>query len=166
MTAPQYIRAETAHLQEERRRRLEEQRQERERRQYEANIKALLERQEALIKPAVAFIRQDAGTDASPWTGDPEPDFAMGVPVHLAGKPYAVICPVAARIPALRRRLAKLVLIVASERERQRVAAQAGPGQRIVVLEPEPAAPAVPQQTRQNTVTVHQAVTRMLGRAL
>jgi hypothetical protein len=56
------------------------------------------------------------------------------------------------------------VLLVGSEQERQRVAAQAHAGQRIVVLKPEPA-PDIPQQRERSvsTMTVRQAATRTLG---
>ncbi|MFF4145948.1 hypothetical protein ACFY0A_32370 [Streptomyces sp. NPDC001698] len=156
-TAPQYARAEAVHLE-------AAQRREREERQHQAHIQALLDRQSALTNPAVKFVRQDADTYLTPVVGEPSPDFAMGIPVHLAGEPYAVICPVAGRVPSVRSRLSRLVLLVASEQERQRIAAQARPEQRIVVLQPEPAAaPSVPQQAQPGTITVRQAVTRMLG---
>ncbi|MFC9620064.1 hypothetical protein ACFTXM_08725 [Streptomyces sp. NPDC056930] len=95
---------------------------------------------------------------------DGTPEFAMGVPVYVRGEPYAVICPVASRVPALRRSLAPLVLFAASERERSRIAAQADPGQRVEVLAAElpPAAP-VPTQREQGGLTVKQAVNRMFG---
>ncbi|MFB7852780.1 competence protein CoiA family protein [Streptomyces sp. NPDC056053] len=132
-------------------------------REHMAAIEALLQRQKALAKPVVEFIFHEAGVypNAGP---DGIPEFAMGVPVYVRGEPYAVICPVASRVPALRRRLAPLVLFAASERERNRIAAQADPGQRIEVLAVElpPAAPATPQ-LEQGALTVKQAVNRMFG---
>ncbi|GAA5216836.1 competence protein CoiA family protein [Streptomyces thinghirensis] len=155
-TAPQYIRQESVHV-------AETARQEQERQQHEAAINALLERQEALKRPSVEFVYQETGV--SPHVAKAgTPEFAMGVPVYVRGEPYAIICPVASRVPALRRRLSRLILLAASERERQRIAAQAGPGQRIVALQPDQAAkPSVPQQVQPDTVTVRQAVTRMFG---
>ncbi|MFJ9026555.1 hypothetical protein ACIRPU_42430 [Streptomyces sp. NPDC102259] len=88
-----------------------------------AAIEALLQRQKALIKPVTEFIYHEAGTYPS-VARDASPEFAMGVPVHGRGKTYAVICPVASRVPALRRRLALLVLFAASERERSRILAR------------------------------------------
>ncbi|MFE5631999.1 competence protein CoiA family protein [Streptomyces sp. NPDC056543] len=128
-----------------------------------AAIEALLQRQKALVKPVVEFVFHEAGT--SPDVGrDGIPEFAMGVPVYVRGKPYAVICPVAGRVPALRHRLAPLVLFAATERERGRIAAAAAPGQRVEVLAVDlsPTAP-VPAQGEQGGITVKQAVNRMLG---
>lgn len=130
-----------------------------------AAIEALLQRQKALVKPVVEFVYHEAGTYPS-VAREGSPEFAMGVPVYVHGKPHAVICPVASRLPALRRRLASLVFFAASERERSRIAAQAAPGQRIEVLPVElPAAspPAVLPQRDQGGLTVRQAVNRMLG---
>ncbi|MEU4360206.1 competence protein CoiA family protein [Streptomyces virginiae] len=130
-----------------------------------AAIEALLQRPKALVKPVVEFVFQQTG--ASPNVArDGCPEFAMGVPVYVRGKPYAVICPVASRVPALRRRLAPLVLFAASERERSRIAAQAAPGQRVEVLAvelPSTLPPAVPPQRAQGSLTIKQAVNRMLG---
>ncbi|MEV5988469.1 competence protein CoiA family protein [Streptomyces sp. NPDC052051] len=131
--------------------------------QHLAAIEALLQRQEALTKPVVEFVYHEAGS--YPFVADSgSPEFAMGVPVYVSGKPYAVICPVAGRVPALRRRLAPLLLFAASERERGRIAAQAAPGQRIEVLTaPLPAAQPAPPQREPDTLTVRQAVSGMLG---
>ncbi|WP_432088507.1 competence protein CoiA family protein [Streptomyces sp. bgisy095] len=129
-----------------------------------AAIEALLQRQKALVKPVVEFIYHDAGTYPTvAESGTPE--FAMGVPVYVNGRPHAVICPVASRIPALRNRLAPLVLFAASEKERSRIAAQAAPGQRVELIPVElPPAPAVVAPRReQGSLTVKQAVNRMLG---
>ncbi|WP_331721793.1 competence protein CoiA (plasmid) [Streptomyces sp. NBC_01102] len=132
-------------------------------REHMAAIEALLQRQKALVKPVVEFVFHEAGV--YPNVGrDGSPEFAMGVPVYVRGEPYAVICPVASRVPALRRRLAPLVLFAASERERGRIAAQADPGQRVEVLAVElPPAEPVPAQREQGTLTVKEAVNRMFG---
>ncbi|MCX5264938.1 competence protein CoiA family protein [Streptomyces sp. NBC_00199] len=133
--------------------------------EHVAAIEALLQRQKALIKPVTEFIYHEAGAYPS-VARDGSPEFAMGVPVHLGGKPYAVICPVASRVPALRRRLAPLVLFAASERERSRILAQAAPGQRIEVLTAAvtpTSTPEVPPQPAQGGLTVRQAVNRMFG---
>ncbi|UUU21205.1 competence protein CoiA family protein [Streptomyces sp. DSM 40750] len=141
-TAPQYVRAEAAYR---------EERDHREQGRWEAEwhqaaIHALRQRQAALQRPVVEFVYQEAG--AYPKVAKAgTPEFAMGLPVYIRGEPYAVICPVASRIPALRNRLAPLVLFVASEGERQRIATQARPGQRIEALDGhQPTPPPVPQQ--------------------
>ncbi|MER8236991.1 hypothetical protein [Streptomyces sp. NPDC094049] len=133
------------------------------RQRHMAAIEALLQRQEALVKPVVEFVFHSAG--AYPAVGDDGlPEFAMGVPVYVRGKPYAVICPVANRVTDLRDALAPLVLFAATEGERSRIAAQAAPGQRIEVLTVElPPAPPVPAQREQGGLTVKEAVNRMFG---
>ncbi|GAB2799602.1 hypothetical protein GCM10027073_34410 [Streptomyces chlorus] len=89
-------------------------------REHLAAIEALLQRQKALVKPVVEFVYREAGTYPK-VAQNGTPEFAMGVPVYVKGKPYAVICPVASRIPALRSSLAPLVLFAATERERNRI---------------------------------------------
>ncbi|MEU3430558.1 competence protein CoiA family protein [Streptomyces gardneri] len=132
-------------------------------REHMAAIEALLQRQKALVKPVVEFVFHEAR--AYPKVGsDGIPEFAMGVPVYVRGKPYAVICPVAGRVPALRDALVPLVLFAATERERDRIAAQAAPGQRVEVLAAElPATSPVPAQREQGGLTIKQAVNRMFG---
>lgn len=170
-TAPQYAQQEAAHLeeedrrkrleQEEKRRLLDEERirwehlQEHRRREaseraeaqsdHAAAIHALRERQAALEKPAFEFIRRETGVHPFVEDGGAA-EFAMGVPVYVGMTPYGVICPVASRVAAIRDRLAALVVFVASERERRRIAAHAGPGQRIEVLNGGPAAVPPPRQ--------------------
>ncbi|TXL87694.1 hypothetical protein [Streptomyces sp. IB2014 016-6] len=126
-------------------------------------IEALLQRQKALVKPVLELVFHEVG--AYPEVGrDGIPEFAMGVPVYVRGEPYAVICPVASRVPALRRSLAPLVLFAASERERSRIAAQATSGQRVGVLAVElPSVAPIPAQREQGGLTVKQAVNRMFG---
>lgn len=129
-----------------------------------AAIEALLQRQKALVKPVVEQIYHEAGT--YPTVAEiGTPEFAMGVPVYVKGQPYAVICPVASRIAALRSRLAPLVFFAASERERKRIANQAAPGQRVelihVELPPPPVVVPVPREER--GLTIKQAVNRMFG---
>ncbi|MGR6998884.1 hypothetical protein ACU686_13280 [Yinghuangia aomiensis] len=123
----------------------------------------MLQRQRALMKPVAEFVYQETG--ASPRVADEgEVDFAAGVPVYVRGIPYAVICPVASRIARLRDDLAPLVLFAATERERQRIAAQAVPGQRIEVIPVDlDSTPAAPPPQRDGSLTVKQAVNRMLG---
>ena len=100
---------------------------------HQAAIHALRERQSALEKPVFHFVRRETGRD--PFLPDQgAPEFAMGVPVYLGLTPYGVVCPVASRVTAIRDRLASLVVFVASEHERRRIAAQALHGQRIEVL--------------------------------
>ncbi|MER5862839.1 hypothetical protein [Kitasatospora sp. NPDC002040] len=90
-------------------------------------------------------------------------DFAMGVAVYVRERPYAVICPAAARVTAIRSRLAPLLLIAATERERRRIAAQAGPGQRIEVIGPVPAAMAEAAQPQHCVLTANQTLNRMMS---
>ncbi|MFC8765810.1 RNA methyltransferase [Streptomyces sp. NPDC057193] len=131
-------------------------------RQHMAAIEALLQRQKALVKPVVEFAFHEAG--AYPTVGrDGIPEYAMGVPLYVRGKPYAVICPVASRVTALRDALAPLVFFAATEYERDRIAAQAARGQRIEVLTVELPPPAVPAQREPGGLTVQQAVSRMFG---
>lgn len=127
--------------QEEERRREEDRRYERatrevdreRRRQRDEAVTALQERQVACSKRAWSFVREETGVD--PYVEDQGMHaYAMGVPVYVGMRPYAVVCPVVSRVSAVRDRLASLVVLVASEQERERVAAQAHPGQRIVVL--------------------------------
>ncbi|MFE9007437.1 competence protein CoiA family protein [Streptomyces sp. NPDC007875] len=131
---------------------------------HQAAINALLQRQQALTKPVVEFVYHEAGTYPQ-VAKHGTPDFAMGVPVYVNGAPYAVICPVASRVPALRDRLAPLILFATTERERQRIAAQARPGQRIEVIEVDltTTVPVVPQQQDTGSLTIKQAVNRMMG---
>ncbi|WKV74137.1 RNA methyltransferase [Streptomyces sp. PCS3-D2] len=154
-TAPQYATAETDYLEVKRRRKREQEEQERASRArrhqeqqlemqkvqeraraeggHQAAVQALLARQAALGIPAAKFVHRATGR--YPFVADKgEPQYAMGVPVYLGLTPYGVVCPVAGRVAAVRDRLAPLVVFVASEGERQRIAAQARPGQRIEVL--------------------------------
>lgn len=153
-TAPRYVQDEAAHLAEAQRqlherREAEQQRrderlraaQEHDRRRFgtdrsddhQAAIDALMRRQAALEKPVYDFIRRATGS--APYIDeDPAPEFATGLPVYIGQRPYGVVCPVASRIPAARTDLASLVIFVASRRERDRIAAQTRPDQRIVVL--------------------------------
>ncbi|MGW7368437.1 competence protein CoiA family protein [Streptomyces sp. NPDC054841] len=151
-TAPRYAKNEAAHLAEAQRqlreqRAAEQQRsaermraaQERDRQRFGAErsddhhaaIQALTQRQAALEKPVYDFIRHAIG--AHPYIDeDPAPEFAMGLPVYIGQHPCGVVCPVASRIPSVRKHLAPLVIFVASHQEKNRIAAQTQPGQRIV----------------------------------
>ncbi|MFF8413888.1 competence protein CoiA family protein [Streptomyces omiyaensis] len=131
-------------------------------REHMTAIEALLRRQKALVRPVVEFVFHESG--ASPNVGrDGLPEFAMGVPVYVRGKPYAVICPVAGRVPALRDALAPLVLFAATERERDRIAAQAEPGQRVEVLTVDVPPPTLSARREPGGLTVEAAVDRMFG---
>ncbi|MFJ1811314.1 MULTISPECIES: RNA methyltransferase [unclassified Streptomyces] len=170
-TAPQYAQQEAAHLEEEERRKRQEQEEKRrlldeervrweqlqEHRRREAGerataqgdhaaaIHALRKRQAALENPAFAFIRRETGVHPFVEDGGAA-EFAMGVPVYVGMNPYGVICPVASRVAAIQDRLAALVVFVASEKERRRIAAHARPGQRIEVLDGGPTAVPPPRQ--------------------
>ncbi|MEU6300754.1 RNA methyltransferase [Streptomyces erythrochromogenes] len=154
-TAPQYANAETGYLDAEERRKREQAEQERalllrrreeqqlqmQREQeraraeggHKAAVQALLARQAALEIPVAQFVHRETGS--YPFVSDKgSPEFAMGVPVYLGLTPYGVVCPVAGRLSALKSRLASLVIFVASEGERRRIAGLTMPGQRIEVL--------------------------------
>ncbi|MFD5234577.1 hypothetical protein ACFWJ5_39945 [Streptomyces qaidamensis] len=110
-------------------------------------LHALRECQTALEKPAFEFTRRETGVHPFVEDGGAA-EFAMGVPVYVGMTPYGVICPVASRVAAIRDRLAALVVFVASERERRRIAAHARPGQRIEVLDGGPATVPPPRQPK------------------
>ncbi|WP_053686823.1 MULTISPECIES: RNA methyltransferase [unclassified Streptomyces] len=154
-TAPQYGEAETVYLDAEERRKREREEQERALRLrwrqeqqlqmqrdqeraraeggHKAAVQALLARQAALEIPVAQFVHRETGS--YPFVSDKgAPEYAMGVPVYVGLTPYGVVCPVASRMAALRDRLAPLVIFVASEGERRRIAAQTRPDQRIEVL--------------------------------
>ncbi|MFB7048191.1 hypothetical protein ACFCX7_18815 [Streptomyces microflavus] len=154
-TAPRYVQDEAAYLSEAQRQLSERREAEQQRRaerlraaqeharqrfgtdrsdDHQAAIDALMRRQAALGKLVYDFIRRATG--AAPYIDeDAAPEFAMGLPVYIGQRPYGVVCPVASRIPAARTQLAPLVIFVASGREKDRIAAQTPPDQRIIVLE-------------------------------
>ncbi|MFB7763600.1 competence protein CoiA family protein [Streptomyces xiamenensis] len=101
---------------------------------HRAAIKALEERRAALEKPVADFILRHTGEEAY-IEARGVPEFAMGVPVCLGNRRVAVLCPVAGRVAAVREDLKRLVVFVASERERQRIAEHSLPGQKIIVLD-------------------------------
>ncbi|WP_143568859.1 hypothetical protein [Streptomyces amritsarensis] len=117
-------------------------------------LEARQARQAGLRRPVRAWVCQETGDPvAAVRTGKgPEPAFAMGLPVTVHGELYGVICPVASRLPALRRELEGLVFFAATEREAARISGQAEPGQRVVALKPE--ASEVPEQRAGGGVTV------------
>jgi competence protein CoiA len=109
---------------------------ERQEAEHVRRIEALLVRQKALINATVDLVHRETGFYARVHADSQRvPYWAMGVPAYVPSGPYAIICPVASRIkgPA-RSRLARLLIIVADERERDRVAAECVPEQRIVVI--------------------------------
>lgn len=104
--------------------------------QHAANAAALLERQTALLRPAVEWTYRETGTYPHA-SGRPDPAWAMGVPLTVTHRLRAVICPVAGRItPALALQLQDVVIFVESEREWNRIARVCLPGQRLVKLQP------------------------------
>jgi hypothetical protein len=130
---------------------------------HEAYIEALLARQNALIRPTVEFVYHAAG--ASPRVDDGEriPRFAMGVPVFVGAKLWAVICPVATRItPGLAGWFSTATIVVADEREQARIAKHTRPGQHFKVIDPGPL-PEPSSTPRSAGITIHQAVSRMFG---
>ena len=111
------------------------------RRRHQEFTDALLARQNALTAPAVKYIRAATGKPAR--AAMPEPDLAMGIPILERGQVRALVCPIAGRIPPVRDNLTDIVLFVADEGERRRIAAVTRPEQRIVKLTiPQTTAPA------------------------
>ncbi|WP_157411502.1 hypothetical protein [Actinoplanes rectilineatus] len=106
---------------------------ERDKQRHEANQAALRERQQRLTPTVVRQISEQTGTRVWPLDGDP--DYAMGVSILADGRVVAVICPVASRISEETAEwLTDVVVFVASERERQTVAARCRADQRIIVV--------------------------------
>ncbi len=85
----------------------------------------------------------------------------MGVPVFVAEKLTAVICPVATRItPGLAGWFATAAIVVADSAEQARIAAVTRDGQRFTVIDPGPLPPPRPCSAG-NDITMHQAIARM-----
>ena len=111
---------------------------------HTASIDALLLRQKALIRPAVEFVYHAAGASPRVEDGDRIPRYAMGVPLFVGEKLWAVICPVATRLtPTLVEWFSTATIVVADEQERKRIAEHTREGQRFKVLEPGPAGSSV-----------------------
>lgn len=99
--------------------------------EHEARIAELLVRQQALVLPGVELVHRETGTYPHVAEGPRNPEWAMGVPVRVAGSAYAVISPVAGRIDRRLRRPGRAA-----------PAAVCDGAQRIVVIPVEvPAAP-------------------------
>ena len=125
--------------------------------EHAARIVELLARQQALVLPTVELVHRETGIYPRVAEGPRDPKWAMGVPVHVAGDAYAVISPVAGRIDRrLRHSFASLLLVVADEKERKRVAAVCDDKQRIVVLSV--SVPSTPRPAASNGISVQQAV--------
>lgn len=143
-----------------------EQRLDAERASHERHIVALMERQQAIRKPAAARVGELTGTQA--WANDDDqgPEWAMGIPVRAGSQGVAgVICPVASRIEgSVRTRLAPLLILVASKAEAERIAKVAERGQRIEVLTPStPTGPPI-RPARQDAAWTPRSISRrMLG---
>jgi hypothetical protein len=120
----------------ERRQLAAEERLQQDRRVREDNIVALLARQEALIEPVIDLVYRRTGVKPRVAVADRDARWAMGVPVFIDQKPYAVVSPAAGRIAPLRALLRGLVLIVASEKERRSVSRAAAPGQEVLIVRP------------------------------
>ncbi|MFO6453367.1 MULTISPECIES: competence protein CoiA [unclassified Aeromicrobium] len=101
---------------------------------HRERIRALLERQQRLLRPAIEFIFHRDGIYVREESITPE--WAMGVPLTFKGRPVAVICPVASRItPRLARRLLSLTVFASTAAEMQRLAKACDRQQRIQLLE-------------------------------
>jgi competence protein CoiA len=76
-------------------------------------------------------------TGRVPWSLPGDFEHAMGVTLLEGSRVVAVVCPVASRITEeIAARLAGVIIYVASDDERRRVAHRCQPAQRIVVLPP------------------------------
>ncbi|MFF4741305.1 hypothetical protein ACFY2W_36290 [Streptomyces sp. NPDC001262] len=128
--------AHARHEQARERRFAELERESAERARHRRAIEELLERQNDLRRPVEDYVH--ARTGVYPYVDDdPDPDLAMGLGVYADGDDlYGVICPVAGRVAACRDALASAVVFAASDRERDRIAAQASPVQRTEVIIP------------------------------
>lgn len=107
--------------------------------------------------PTIELVHRETGVYPRVADGPRDPKWAMGVPVRVAGDAYAVISPVAGRVDRrLRHSFASLLLVVADERERKRVAAVCDAKQRIVVLSVD--VPTTATVSPSNGISVQQAV--------
>lgn len=98
-----------------------------------ARTVAWLDRLGALTPVVVERVAWIAGGHLA-VAGAPDPEFGMGVPVRADGRALAVVCPVAGQIDeAVAGRLQGVVVVVASESERRRVADRCLPQTRVVV---------------------------------
>src|SRR5690606_18086031 len=98
-------------------------------------------RQRSLAKHAVDWVSGETGTMEVLIADSGRPQWAMGVPIFVRDRPYAVLCPVAGRVRALRHKFRSLVLLAANEAHRQLLAEQAEPTQRIKVVTEESLGP-------------------------
>lgn len=105
---------------------------------HEAAKADLLARQAALRPLAVEFVAHQTGGLVG--VGDPDPDWAMGIPLYVQDLAQAVISPVASRINhQIKQRLASVDVIVASTKERNRLAKVCAAEQRFEQFEVETA---------------------------
>ncbi|MHB8449972.1 MAG: competence protein CoiA family protein [Mycobacteriales bacterium] len=165
-TARRYSVAEQAQVAARKVREAFEQRLDAEEASHQRRIVALMDRQQAIRKPAAARVGELTGTQA--WANDDAqgPGWAMGIPVEAGSQGVAgVICPVASRIKgSVRSRLAPLLILVASQDEAGRIAETAEPGQRIEVLASEaPPPPPIRSPRQDGDLTLHSITRRMLG---
>lgn len=162
-TAARYVHLENVQLDAEANRQHWQDARDAQRLDHENAVAALLARQDALVRPTVELVYHQAGVYPRIDTSPRDPLWAMGVPVFVHDVPYAVIAPVASRIAPIRQRLAGLLLIVATEAERARVARASASDQRIAVIPVD--VPAVPLLDPQRGITVQEATSRMMGGA-
>lgn len=165
-TAARYAVAEREQIEASERREAFERGLDDERAKHERHIVALMERQQALRRPAARRVGELTGTQA--WANDDAqgPEWAMGTPVQAGSQGVAgVICPVASRIEgSVRTRLAPLLIVVATETEAARVRKMADPAQRIEVLTPDTERPPPIAPPRQYATWTPRTISRrMLG---
>ncbi|MEU8001822.1 hypothetical protein AB0B66_11720 [Catellatospora sp. NPDC049111] len=123
---------------ERRRRETESRRRQSEEERRTANRDALRRRQTLLTPVAVRAV--ESATGQRPWALPGDVEHAMGVTLIAAGRPYAVVCPIAGRITdEAAERLSDLTVYVASVPERDAIARRCRQDQRIVILHAEQA---------------------------
>lgn len=106
---------------------------------WRRNTEALVARQRALIDPTIALLDQRAGRPGTVATDRAcDPFWAMGVPIKSTeGRRWvvSVVCPVASRITdEVGKRLATVLVVVASTGEQQRLERVCRPRQRFHVF--------------------------------
>lgn len=154
-TAPAYITRAAKHAAD-----LEawERKQQEEQDAWRRNTEALVERQQALIPPTIDLLDRQAGRQGSVTTDRTcDPFWAMGVPIKSTeGRKWvtAVVCPVASRVnDEIRNRLATVLVIVASDKERQRLQRVCSQRQRFHLIPQDSVPPADLSQLPRTSAT-------------
>lgn len=135
-----------------------ERKQQEEQEAWRRNIEALLERQQALIPPTIELLDRRAGRQGSVTTErNCDPFWAMGVPIKSTeGHKWvtAVVCPVASRVnDEIRHRLATVLVVIASDKERQRLQRVCSQRQQFHVIPQDSVPPVDLSQLRRTSAT-------------